>query len=156
MAKFLSCVYTGPALNELHHHQCLCLVELASDYVGLLGDASYRPYLKGRADGVKRMCSHERSNKLQQSGRKPMGPCDLGKIVWWSLIWIWWGWGPNVFQHSLLRCDWLLMRDNLCWSWGTIYLLCPVIRMVTKYQHKRYSCPNIIWKPPKSMKTMQV
>ena len=55
--------------------------EVAGNYVGLLGDASVCPYLTDRADGIKLMCSHERSNKLQQSGRKSKCPCDRGKII---------------------------------------------------------------------------
>ena len=117
--------------------------------MGLLGDASFRPCVTG--NGVKRMCSHERSNKLQQLGRKSRCPCDWGKItppVWWRLIWICWGWGSNVFPHSPLTCDWLAMGDNRCWSWNICFFprWFPVLRIGTKYQHKRYPCPKYYWK----------
>ena len=74
-----------------------------------------------------------RSNKRQQSGSESGSRCDLGKIktpVWWSLISIWWGGGSNVFQHSLLWCDLLVMRDNFVPTWF------PIITTGPKYQHK--------------------
>ena len=73
MAKFESCMYTGPALEWLTSSSMFAPAEVTTNYVGLLGDASVRPCVTGRADGVKRMCSHER---LNESGRKSRCTCD--------------------------------------------------------------------------------
>ena len=103
-------------LNGLHHHQCFCLAEVASNYVGLLcRDASFRPRVRGWAGGVKRQVNvPSREIELQQSGRKSKCLCDWGKMippVWCSLIWIWWGWGLDMFSYNLLGCDYLAMGD---------------------------------------------
>ena len=140
--------------NGEHHHQCICLAKVASNYMRLLGVSSFCPCVTDKANGIKRMCSHEISNKLQQSGQKSRCPCDWGRIttsVWWSLIWIWRGWGLNVIPHSLLQCDWLAMGNNLCLSWDNIYLSVPrwflAIIMGTKYQLEKYPCPKYHSKP---------
>ena len=52
--------------------------EVASNYVGLHGDASVRPCVTGRADGVKRMpgANVQSLEIKQQSGQKSGCPCD--------------------------------------------------------------------------------
>ena len=131
---------------------------MACSYMGLLGDASFRPG-QGLVDGVKQMCSHNTSKKLQQPGGKSRYPCNRGKIIYpvcWSLIWIWWGRGLNVDGRAI------------GWRWGTtnvglgITYICfvpiwfPVIRMGQKYTHKK-SMPKILFENrPKIWKTMQV
>ena len=77
MTKFESCIYTGPALECVTPTSMFAPVEVASNYVGLLGDASVR--VTGRADGIKRVPGAKQSREieqLQQSGRRSRCPCD--------------------------------------------------------------------------------